>query len=77
MVCSCLSVLCFANDKKRRQKKNFLENLDETRKIWYDVLNYEKDKGNQLTAEDGGSFMLFKGKFLWRETGKLRFLQHK
>lgn len=64
MVCNCLSELCFANDKKRRQKKNFLESLDERRKIWYDVLNYEKDKGNQLTAEDGGSFMLFKGKFL-------------
>ena len=77
MVCSCLSVLCFAKDKKQRQKKIFLESLDETRKIWYDVLNYEKDKGNQLTAEDGGSFMLFEGKFLWRETGKLHFLQHK
>ena len=45
MVCSCLSVLCFANDKKLRQKKNFLESLDETRKIWYDVLNYERIKG--------------------------------
>ncbi len=40
-----------------------MESLDETRKIWYDVLNYEEDRRNQLTAEDGGFFMLLRENF--------------
>ncbi len=64
IVCGRLSELCFyALQKNRHLHKIFLESLDETRKIWYDIHNYKVDKRNQLTAEDVGSFMLLKENF--------------